>query len=60
MKQDSRIVIVDTLPTCDLCGSVARYDALTTLGGWANLCQNDWLKYGVGLGTGKGQVLMTK
>jgi hypothetical protein len=57
-NSDSRVVYVSELPACDICGNTARYDALTKLGSWGNLCQQDWLKLGTGLGTGKGQLLM--
>ena len=56
--KDSRIAIVSELPTCDFCGERARYDGATNLGPWAFMCQKDWVSHGVGLGLGKGQVLM--
>lgn len=43
---------------CDVCGQKnALYDARTSLECWAYLCQEDFEKYGVGLGLGKGQLL---
>lgn len=58
MNTDSRIATVVELPTCDFCGEQARYDAATKLGPWAFMCQKDWLANGVGLGLGKGQLLL--
>lgn len=58
LKTDSRIAIVSELPNCDFCGEHARYDGATKLGPWAFMCQKDWVSHGVGLGLGKGQVLM--
>lgn len=44
---------------CDLCGQEcgnSLYDGVTLLGGiWAVMCDECFIKYGVGLGTGKGQ-----
>ena len=44
--------------TCDVCNKPLdkmMYDCLTRFGGWANLCQSCFNRYGLGLGTGKGQ-----
>jgi hypothetical protein len=57
-------VEVATLPDCDLCRSmrnvytVASYDGRTVYGPWANMCDDCFICYGVGLGTGKGQALI--
>lgn len=52
-------VEVASLPQCNFCGDEARYDAKTTIGPWAYLCQQCWESHGVGrLGTGFGQRLV--
>jgi hypothetical protein len=48
---------VGALPPCDVCGITARYDAKTTAGPWAYLCEPHFRQLGVGLGTGLGQRL---
>lgn len=64
-------VTVDTIPDCDFCkhevsrigeGTVnkAAYDAASAMGPWAYMCENHFAKYGVGLGTGRGQRLILK
>jgi hypothetical protein len=58
MNKDSRVATVSELPTCDFCEGTARYDGATNLGPWAFMCQTDWLAHGVGLGLGKGQLLL--
>ncbi len=60
-------VVVETLPLCQMCDTVerdppnpGRFDARTTRGPWAFLCQPCWLAHSVGvLGTGRGQRLVT-
>lgn len=63
----SSSVKVASLPDCDFCKYVSRptnkvekagYDGKTTEGPWANMCEAHFKKYGVGLGTGKGQKLV--
>lgn len=57
-----------TFPSCDICKTLygvkttAYYDARTTAGIWAYLCDDCFEEYGVGLGLGTGQklVLQTK
>jgi hypothetical protein len=53
-------MIVQDLPVCDICQtSTAVYDAKTTQGPWAYMCEPCWNAYGVGrLGTGYGQKLV--
>ena len=52
-------VTVTKLPQCDFCSEEAQYDAKTGYGPWANMCQADFDKHGVGsLGTGLGQRLV--
>lgn len=42
---------------CDFCKDPAKYDAKTTLGPWAMLCQADFDRWAYGLGVGKGQAI---
>ena len=49
--------IVTSLPVCDFCGDTAAYDGKTFLGPWANMCEDDFALYGIGVGTGLGQRL---
>jgi len=60
---------VASLPKCDVhiayrlagAGTVlARYDGATTEGPWANMCQDCFNWKGVGLGTGRGQLLVLR
>jgi hypothetical protein len=56
-------VKVQTLPACDFeCQGViphkANYDGATRLGPWAYMCDDAFRKYGVGVGTGRGQRLI--
>jgi hypothetical protein len=53
----STSVKVQQLPSCDFCGSTAQYDAATSFGPWANMCEPHFKQYGLGLGTGRGQKL---
>ena len=53
-------VEVSSLPKCDFCLADAKYDAKTTLGPWANMCETHFRQFGMGLGTGKGQKLILK
>ena len=44
---------------CDMCDSPnAIYDGKTKLGSWAYMCNQCFKIWGVGLGTGKGQILI--
>ncbi len=56
--QDLTEVIVTKKPKCDICEREAEYDARTTFGPWANLCEVHFTLHGIGLGTGKGQKLV--
>lgn len=50
---------VAIMPACDFCGREAAYDAWTTYGPWAFMCENDFKQYGPGrLGLGIGQRLV--
>ena len=52
-------VELETLPKCNFCEEDARYDAKTTKGPWAYMCERHWSFYGSQkLGTGKGQRLV--
>lgn len=62
-------VIVSELPNCDIHKYVlgiakpvtACYDGATLLGSqWANMCEDCFQTYGVGLGTGRGQKLILR
>ena len=55
-------VEVSALPACDLHGdgTPALYDGKTVMGPWANMCQDHFDKFGVGLGTGRGQKLVVR
>jgi hypothetical protein len=52
---------VATLPKCDIpgCSKDAYVDGKTKMGAWANMCRGHFDQYGVGLGTGRGQILKT-
>ena len=44
---------------CDVCGALQSknwYDCRTTSGRWAFLCDKCFEIYGIGIGTGRGQV----
>lgn len=58
-------VVVARIPDCDFCKEnavtkPATVDGRTIIGPWANMCQNHFQMYGVGLGLGKGQRLILK
>jgi hypothetical protein len=53
----STSVKVQQLPSCDICGKQAEYDAKTIMGPWANMCESHFNELGTGLGTGRGQKL---
>ena len=43
---------------CDICGKECEhylYDGVTKMGPWATMCRTCMSKFGIGLGTGKGQ-----
>jgi hypothetical protein len=57
--------IVASLPNCDIhkyelnvTDVPANYDGKTTHGPWANMCEDCFERYGIGLGTGLGQKLI--
>lgn len=49
---------VARLPKCNFCPADAHYDGQTRMGRWANMCDDHFNAHGVGLGTGRGQMLM--
>lgn len=56
-------VKVIELPDCDMCAQrkhkrPAAYDGKTIYGPWANMCEDDFQAFGIGLGTGRGQRLI--
>jgi hypothetical protein len=57
---------VGVLPPCDLCRkmrhthTIATYDGATVYGPWAYMCTDCFDTYGIGLGTGRGQVLLLR
>jgi hypothetical protein len=55
-------VEVSELPPCDFNAAhkKAWVDGKTKMGYWANMCQQCYKSYGVGLGTGFGQRLILK
>ena len=61
--------LIASLPDCDICIKLksraatgeamkAKYDGKTKVGSWAYMCQECFEELGVGLGIGKGQVLV--
>ena len=46
--------------SCDMCFTPAIVDGKTLGGNWANMCTKHFFKLGVGLGVGRGQVLIWK
>ena len=61
----STTVKVARLPMCDIHkynlntpDVPAAYDGKTTMGPWANMCEDCFQDYGIGLGTGLGQRLI--
>ena len=64
MTQPHTQVIVAKRPNCDFCAKDGRtvpamIDGKTKMGPWANMCNKHYARYGIGLGLGKGQKLMT-
>jgi len=59
MADKGTTAVVASFPACDFrCGNVARFDGRTTMGPWAYMCVDCWVKHGVRkLGTGYGQRL---
>jgi hypothetical protein len=59
-------VRVPTIPECDICrhgqgrATPAIVDGKTTLGPWANMCEEHFDTFGLGLGLGIGQRLVLR
>jgi len=52
--------VLGELPLCDFRdGKAARFDGKTVMGPWAYMCLTHFKQYGVGLGLGRGQILVT-
>jgi len=58
-KIPNALVRVPTRPKCDFCSELSIVDGKTRIGCWANMCLIHFRSFGVGLGLGKGQVLLT-
>ena len=43
---------------CDFCHNIAEVDGKTKEGPWANMCLGCFGDHGIGLGTGRGQMLI--
>lgn len=61
MNKQHTQVVVSERPSCDFCNisTPAMIDGKTKMGPWANMCNKHYAMYGVGLGLGLGQRLMT-
>lgn len=63
-----KTALVDKLPDCDFCKmegkeppEPAEYDAQTTSGPWANMCESHYQQFGIKpLGLGRGQKLVLR
>ncbi len=58
-------VAVEVMPNCDLCSQEgntvkAVYDGKTRMGPWAYMCEDHYQRFGFGLGTGSGQMLVAR
>lgn len=58
-------VVVSEIPDCDICKQrnhtrPAVVDGKTIHGPWANMCEDDFQAFGIGLGTGRGQRLIKR
>ena len=53
-------VLVECLPKCEFCEHDAYIDGKTSFGIWANMCKKCHLERGVGIGLGKGQLLIKR
>jgi hypothetical protein len=52
--------LIEAKATCDICQKEARFDAKTKCGVWAFMCKSCFLKHGIGLGLGIGQMLIKR
>lgn len=57
------VIEVTRIPSCNFCkdGTPGPYDFATSMGPWANGCEEHWKQYRAteSLGTGKGQLWIT-
>ena len=49
---------VAVLPSCDICGADARFDAKTVSDIWVKMCPLHFQKLGAGVGLGRGHMLV--
>lgn len=56
----STAAYVTEIPNCDFCQAEAHVDGKTLMGPWAYMCKEHYRQYGVGLGMGRGQVLVLR
>ncbi len=54
--------VISDSKECDFCsdGTEADYDGKTKMGPWAYMCETHFQSMGIGLGSGKGQKLVTR
>ena len=55
-----KVIIISDHRKCDFCQASAIIDGKTNNGIWANMCLAHYLKHGIGIGIGKGQVIIWK
>lgn len=63
MAKDVTTAQASQIPECDICKGAGRtvpagYDGATTFGPWAYMCVDCFVRYGRGLGLGRGQRLV--
>lgn len=63
-KNHPNIAVVGSLPTCNFCptesATPAIVDGSTRGGPWAFMCLSHYLTHGIGLGLGRGQMLVVE
>ena len=56
--------VLSEIPNCDMCKqdppAKAYADGKTSMGPWGYMCRSCFGMYGIGLGVGKGQELLTE
>lgn len=65
MKNTHEMVVVRKFPRCDFdckggAPHDAHYDGATYMGPWGYMCDEAFLKHGIGLGLGRGQRLVLR
>ena len=58
MKKQINEILMKQKVYCAFCGDLAKYDGKTLKGPWGYMCEKCFKLYGVGLGVGKGQILI--